>query len=310
MATKIEWTDETWNPVVGCSAVSPGCDNCYAATVAHRGMQPAHRDLTINTDHGIEWNGTIRMLPDRLELPRWPAGRRIFVCSMSDLFHPTVPELFIRAVFSTMADHPEHTFQVLTKRPQRMAATLSSPAFWFDIWRNRPGAIPDHLPNVWLGTSIESDYYTFRADHLRDTPAAIRFLSLEPLLGALPRLDLDDIGWVIAGGESGPRARPMHRSWVRAIRDACALADVPFLFKQHGSWASYTDGEMHCDRLSEGFRQIVMDKHGTILDPDEPCSIDREPTLFLKFGKTRAGRTLDGRTHDQFPVSKSERTAP
>jgi protein gp37 len=249
VSTGIEWTDQTWNPVVGCTAVSPGCDICYAAVVASRQMQPAHRGLTI----GRQWNGTVRLLPERLDEPlRWRNARRVFVCSMSDLFHRAVPEGFIVDVWTTMAMAPQHTFQVLTKRPKRMAHRLSRPWFDSDVemglrlvgygrhvdWQSReyPEAGDARwLPNVWLGTSIESDRYTYRADHLRATPAAVRFLSLEPLLGALPSLDLTGIDWVIVGGESGSGARPMHPDWGRDIRDRCAAAGVPLFVKQLSS---------------------------------------------------------------------------
>lgn len=250
----IEWTDETWNPVVGCSEVSPGCDHCYAVGVAHRAMQPAHEGLTIHTpSEGTKWNGTVRCLPERLDQPlRWRKPRKVFVNSMSDLFHRDVGSSFISDVWAVMERTPQHTYQILTKRPQRMAQEVG--------WR-RP------LPNVWLGTSIENDRYTFRADHLRCTPAAVRFLSLEPLLGPLPSLNLDGIDWVIVGGESGPKARPMHPDWVRQIRDRCVAAGVPFFFKQWGTWSP-----------SIGYGS----KAGRV-------------------GKKAAGRDLDGRTWDDYP---------
>ncbi|HRE01603.1 MAG TPA: DUF5131 family protein, partial [Ilumatobacteraceae bacterium] len=182
MSTQIEWTDETWNPVVGCSELSPGCDHCYAVGVAHREMQPAHVGLTI----GRKWTGEVRCLPDRLDTPlRWRKPRKVFVNSMSDLFHPSVPAEFIRSLFETMAACPQHTFQVLTKRPQRLP----------QMFRNLDGRtepLPT-LPNVWIGTSIETDRYAFRANALRATSAVVRFLSLEPLLGPLPSLDLTGI---------------------------------------------------------------------------------------------------------------------
>ncbi len=217
--SSIEWTDKTWNPTVGCSAVSPGCDHCYAVTVARREMQTAHKGLT----RGGDWTGEVRLLPDRLETPlHWRKPRRVFVDSMSDLFHPDVPGRFIADVFNVMARCPQHTFQVLTKRPQRMRAVLD--ALCWDA----------QLRNVHLGTSIESDRYVFRADHLRATPAAVRFLSLEPLLGPVPSLDLTGVGWVIVGGESGPGARAMDPEWVRDIRERCAEAGVALFVKQAG----------------------------------------------------------------------------
>jgi protein gp37 len=236
----IEWTDETWNPTVGCSRVSPGCDHCYAIGVAHRAMQPAHEGLTIKRKgEPTDWTGEVRMLPDRLDVPlRWRKPRRVFVDSMSDLFHPEVlgamhqpanqtwPVPFLAEVFAVMASTPRHTYQVLTKRPQLMSAVLNEPRFRMDVNARllgrgmpvMPGGFESPWPrNIWLGTSIESDRYAWRADHLRATPAAVRFLSLEPLLGPLPSLDLTGIDWVIVGGESGPGARPLDLGWVRDL---------------------------------------------------------------------------------------------
>lgn len=259
MSTTIEWTEETWNPTVGCFRVSPGCDNCYAIGVAHRAMQPAHEGLTIKRPgERTDWSGTVRCLPERMEAPlRWRKPRRVFVDSMSDLFHPDVPDEFVSQVFDVMWLARAHTFQVLTKRPQRMSAFLAR-KYVFD-WRGLDPSV-----NQWLGTSIEDDRYVFRADHLRATPAAVRFLSLEPLLGPLPSLDLTGIDWVIVGGESGPKARPMHPDWARDIRDRCAAAGIPFFFKQWGGWAP----------VAGGMRLV---------------------------GKKAAGRELDGRTWDEMP---------
>lgn len=235
----IEWTDETWNPTVGCSRTSPGCDNCYAIGVAHRAMQPAHEGLTIKRKgEPTDWTGEVRLLPDRLDVPlRWRKPRRVFVDSMSDLFHPEVPYRFIREVFNTMRccngmvtangkRMPSHTFQVLTKRPQRMAELAGNRSLGFN---------PDRPPpNVWLGTSIESDRYTFRADHLRATPAAVRFVSAEPLLGPLPSLDLTGIDWLIIGGESGPGARTLDLGWVRDLIAQAQATDTAVFVKQLG----------------------------------------------------------------------------
>jgi protein gp37 len=228
--SKIEWTDRTWNPVTGCSAVSPGCDHCYAETIANRFKG------TKAFPNGFE----LTLRPDRLEDPlHWRKPSRVFVNSMSDLFHPSVPDEFIASVFTTMAKAGEHTFQILTKRPQRMCQFMGR--FWLcDCHAGKHTLIdsfyrPERvkpLSNVWLGTSIESDRFAFRAAHLRATPAAVRFLSLEPLLGPLPNLDLKGIDWVIVGAESGRGARPMDLDWVREIRDQCIAADVRFFFKQ------------------------------------------------------------------------------
>lgn len=292
MSTAIEWTDETWNPVVGCSKTSPGCDNCYAIGVAHRAMQPAHEGLTIRTERGTDWTGEVRCLPERLEQPlRWRKPRKVFVNSMSDLFHPSVPYRFIREVFNTMRccngqvtangkRMPSHTFQVLTKRPQRMAQLARDRSLGFNP--ERPPA------NVWLGTSIESDRYAFRANHLRATPAAVRFLSLEPLLGPLPSLDLTGIDWVIVGGESGPGARPMHPQWVRDIRDRCIDAGVPFLFKQWGAWVEGGDGVT--------YGRWVHPERGGTTGAQTPGAV-----LMTQVGKRSAGRELDGRTWDEYP---------
>lgn len=251
--TGIEWTDATWNPVVGCSKVSPGCDNCYAigasarnaARLAHT-SQRAYDDLVVDDD----WSGVVRCLPERLG---WPASKRtpkrIFVNSMSDLFHPDVPLEFILDVWSVMANAPQHQFQVLTKRPQRMRKIVNSicwdggtagepwsayvaPGRWEDpetgeVWEPTEGDLESPngnsgelpLPNVWLGTSIESNQYAWRAYHLRETKAAVRFISAEPLVGPLHLLDLSGIDWLIVGGESGKGARPMHPDWVRDLRD-------------------------------------------------------------------------------------------
>jgi protein gp37 len=248
----IEWTDATWNPTTRCDQVSPGCDNCYALTLAARLKTMGSPAYQQDGDPRTSGPGfKLSLHPDRLDQPlRWKRPRRIFVNSMSDLFHPDVPAAFIEGVWGVMAAAHQHQFQVLTKRPQRMRTWLG----WEhgNGWINRQGTVQNRIDfmyargeietrvlswpvlNVWLGTSIESDRYTFRANHLRETPAAIRFLSLEPLIGPLPSLDLDGIGWVIVGGESGPNHRPIEADWVRDIRDRCVAAGVPFFFKQWG----------------------------------------------------------------------------
>lgn len=241
----IEWTDATWNPVTGCSKVSPGCAHCYAETLALTRLagKPGYPGLPW-TPENAEANVVLR--PDRLGLPlRWRAPRRIFVNSMSDLFHELIDPGFVDAVFTTMARTPQHTYQVLTKRPERQRLYMHG-----RVIRTRPGVDPplclEHavLPNVWLGTSIENDRWTVRADHLRATPAAIRFLSCEPLLGPLPSLDLTGIDWVIAGGESGPEHRPLDLDWVRDLRDRCNAAGIAFLFKQVGGRTTKSGGRM------------------------------------------------------------------
>jgi len=210
----IEWTEATWNPVTGCTKVSAGCDNCYAETFAER-----WRGIP---GHPYEQGFDLRFWPDRLDQPRrWRRPRVIFVNSMSDLYHQRVPASYVERVLETIRDTPQHTYQVLTKRSGKMASVMRR-------------LQPDPLPNLWLGTSIEDDDYVARADHLRDTPAAVRFLSLEPLLAPVPSLDLTGIDWVIVGGESGPRHRPVEQHWVTEIRDRCVDAGVPFFFKQWG----------------------------------------------------------------------------
>lgn len=237
--SSIEWTDATWNPVTGCEQVSPGCAHCYAKTFAER-----FRGVP---GHPYEQGFDLKLWPDRLGLPlKWRRPRRIFVNSMSDLFHEDVPVEFVGRVFATMERADWHVFQVLTKRPER-AVELAS-----------------HLPwptNVWMGVSVENQRWTGRIDALREIPAAVRFLSCEPLLGPLT-LNLNGVHWVIVGGESGLRARPMRGDWAADIRDQCAAAGVAFYFKQWGA-------------------HDVTGK---------------------RVGKKKSGRVLDGATFDAMPV--------
>lgn len=223
----IEWTDATWNPVTGCTRVSRGCDNCYAATLAERLLKNHYlsRDPVVATDISRRDPFAVRLWPERLDDPRgWAAPRLVFVNSMSDLFHADVPNEFVREIFDTMLEVDRHTYQVLTKRPGRALRFFEHNSDLF------AGSIPGH---IWIGTSVEDQDAAFRVDQLRRIPADIRFLSCEPLLGPLT-LDLTDIHWVIAGGESGPVRRPVDPSWVRSIRDQCVRAHVPFFFKQWG----------------------------------------------------------------------------
>jgi len=208
----IEWTEATWNPVTGCSKVSAGCKHCYAERLAHR-LQAMG---SVRYRNGF----AVTLHPDALDLPqRWRQPRMIFVNSMSDLFHEHVPLEFIQRVFATMRACPQHTFQVLTKRSARLR-DLAPHLDW--------------APNIWMGVSVEDRRVIHRIHDLQAVPAHVRFLSCEPLLGPLDDLPLDGIHWVIVGGESGPGARPMQADWVRAIRDQCRRADVPFFFKQWG----------------------------------------------------------------------------
>jgi len=213
MATsKIEWTESTWNPLTGCTKVSPGCKHCYAERMALR-LQAMGQ---VNYRNGFK----LTMHPHVLELPlSWKKPQMIFVNSMSDLFHENVPVEFVQKIFRIMNKASWHTFQVLTKRSTRLAE-LDKELDW--------------PKNVWMGVSVENYHYTYRIDHLRRTHAKIKFLSLEPLLGPLPYLNLEGIHWVIVGGESGPKARQMDRAWVIDIHDQCLRAGVPFFFKQWG----------------------------------------------------------------------------
>lgn len=304
--TEISWTDATWSPVTGCTRISDGCTNCYIERTPPFRM--AHRRF--NGD-GVGSTTGVQLHPERLRIPmHWRKPRKVFVCSMADLFHDDVPDDYIASVFGVMAVCPDHPFQVLTKRPTRMRsllggdfrdqvaeettellATTPPPGrYWpltfdrttedgFNIW----GPVAWPLPNVWVGTTVESADYLWRIDKLRENPAAVRFLSLEPLLGPLPNLDLTGIDWVIVGGESGPGARPMHPAWVRDIRDQCQAAGVAFHFKQWGEWTPER-GVRHND-----FHQF-----------------DNDPGSYvMRVGKKAAGRELDGRTWDEYPKTVS-----
>ena len=221
-ATGIEWTNVTWNPVTGCDKVSDGCRNCYAERMAHRLQRMG------NPRYGDGFHVTLHH--DLLSAPyRWRKPRMIFVNSMSDLFHRQVPDDFIAAVFRTMADNPRHTFQILTKRPHN-ALKLVDRLPW-----------PD---NVWLGVSVERPRYAFRIKRLSQLPAVVRFVSAEPLLEALPHLELQRIDWLIAGGESGPGARPVDAAWLRDLRDQCQASGTAFFFKQWGGVRKKTAGRL------------------------------------------------------------------
>ncbi len=221
--SRIEWTEATWNPVAGCTIVSPGCTNCYAMRLASRLAamgQDKYEGITRKSGGRAKWNGKTRTDPASLNLPRtWRKGKLIFVNSMSDLFHENVPLEFIQAVFKTMNETPHHTYQVLTKRAERLA-DVSPLLNW--------------TANIWMGVSVENADYISRISLLRKTGAKTKFLSLEPLIGPLVKINLNKIDWVIVGGESGPSARPMNPDWVRTIRDQCSDARVPFHFKQWG----------------------------------------------------------------------------
>jgi protein gp37 len=215
-ATTIEWTDATWNPVTGCTKISPGCDHCYAERFSER--------FRGTRGHPFETGFDLTLRPERLDQPlRWRTPRMIFVNSMSDLFHKEIPREFIARVFDTMERSHWHTFQVLTKRSSVMRDFLRK--------RHEGRRGPAH---IWLGVSVEDGSKVSRIRHLQDAPAGVRFLSVEPLIGPMGELDLRGIDWVIVGGESGPGARPMHADWVREVREQCIAQDVAFFFKQWG----------------------------------------------------------------------------
>jgi protein gp37 len=345
--TKIEWTDRTWNPVTGCTKVSPGCDNCYAETFAERWRG--------TPGHPYEQGFDVRLRPERLDQPlHWRKPSRVFVNSMSDLFHDAVPDEFIVAVFARMWWSPQHTFQILSKRHGRMRSLVPRIE---ERLRNMehdlalvdaPTPLHWPLPNVWLGCSVENQQWAdIRIPALLDTPAAVRFLSCEPLLGPVDlRLPVDHsaherdytdgmpwpqcldcstdtvtvnwtvpegprIDWVICGGESGPRARPMHPDWARSLRGQCEAAGTAFFLKQHGEWQPlgplYGDLEdtdeghleaVHLDVI-EGKRVIQLESDGYIAEGHQPA--DSRTWLMARVGKKAAGRELDGRTHDDFP---------
>ncbi|WP_100460689.1 DUF5131 family protein [Mycobacteroides abscessus] len=319
--TRIEWADATWSPVTGCTRVSDGCLNCYIERSTP--IRVAGRKFD---GEGIGSSLAVQLHPNRLDWPlRKRDGKKIFVCSQADLFHSDVPDEYIAKVFAVMALAPHHTFQVLTKRHDRMRSLLSSHAFWArvgvagldrDVWLPQTGVSLDqhYLPNVWLGVSAEDQKRAdLRIPALLHTPAAVRFVSAEPLLGPID-LHGDPIGkdsvfwighldWVIAGGESGPGARPMHPDWARSLRDQCVAAGVPFLFKQWGEWVPERLGLHGCNApaafLSTGgvVRPLVNGK------PACPPMAPAGDMTIRRVGKKRAGRELDGRTWDQYPES-------
>ena len=225
--TQIEWTDATWNPVAGCSIMSAGCTNCYAMNMAKRleamGVNK-YKGLTRNSGNRTIWNGVVTVDRGALDIPRkWKKSRKIFVNSMSDLFHPAVSEVFVADVWKVMAETPHHHYQILTKRPDRMAKILNE-------------ICPQPLENVWLGTSVEGRNVLHRIDELRDVPATIRFISFEPLIAAVGRVDLRKVDWAIVGGESGRAARPIREEWIDEIHDQCRVHGTAFFFKQWGTW--------------------------------------------------------------------------
>eukprot|EP01037_Dinobryon_pediforme_P021009 gene21009-21763_t len=356
--TGTEWTDSTWNPIAGCSLVSPGCTNCYAMRQAARivamaegaGKTTHYAGTVRQVKDSPVWTGEVHVAPDSIFLHplKWRKPRRIFVNSMSDLFHEAVPDAVIDRVFAVMALTPQHTYQVLTKRPERMREYLSAArahpvglevfhltllAHYQDPNTNIGAGIMLQgdivhlkswpLPNVWLGVSVEDQR---RADEripiLLDTPAALRWISAEPLLGALDlTLWLRRLHWVVAGGESGRNARPMHPDNPRSLRDQCEAAGVPYLFKQWGEWGTSAYQVSTGDAVFREFKTfdqwvakaptwvnggICLDRHGKQLSIGGDFMRARDQgsfpvTIMHRVGKKAAGRLLDGVLWDQYP---------
>ncbi|MGS4947411.1 DUF5131 family protein [Meridianimarinicoccus sp. RP-17] len=315
----IEWTDATWNPITGCTMVSAGCTNCYAMGLAATRLRhhPSRAGLTRETGGRHVWTGKVRLNEQWLDQPlRWTKPRMIFVCAHGDLFHEAVPDEWIDRVFAVMSLCPRHTFQVLTKRPERMrawrtenrithimaAAEAEIDRLGWDSWPASTRAWEAHIdgfPNVWLGTSIEDQPTAdARIPDLLATPAAVRFVSAEPLLGPVDLTSMERSGgtglmrpldgrfrtldWIIVGGESGPGARPMHPDWARSLRDQCHAAGVAFFFKQWGGWAP-----------------------ASVVIPHAHLPEDADHMVHAV--KKLTGRCLDGRTWDEMPVGSATR---
>lgn len=359
----IEWTDATWNPITGCSVISPGCTNCYAMKLAGTRLQhhPSRAGLTNDTKAGPVWTGEVRLNPEWIDQPlRWRRPRMIFVCAHGDLFHEAVSDEWIDRVFSIMAAAHWHTFQVLTKRAERMRAYIASfrPCRVATGFVTRNGEEPTSyggpahfgimsekrwpLPNVWLGVSAEDQK---RADEriplLLATPAAVRWVSAEPLLGPISlrgerstegwnwltgdAYDVDPtppatrwsgntgrrINWVVVGGESGPGARPMHPDWARSLRDQCAAAGVPYFHKQNGEWVDTHDaGYSTWEATRPGYGRVggfigrgVPGLDGTEWETLWPFLTPADPgPVMIRIGKKAAGRLLDGREHNEVPT--------
>ncbi|NTG20036.1 phage Gp37/Gp68 family protein [Agrobacterium rhizogenes] len=369
--TKIEWTDATWNPITGCSVVSPGCTNCYAMRLAGTRLRDhaSRAGLTKDTKAGPVWTGEIRFNREWLDQPlRWKSPRMIFVAAHGDLFAEGVTNEQLDQIFAVMALSSQHIFQVLTKRPERMRGYLLEMQRCFNSdhiefsrrWgiaaaevTGSPcaaGKIEDiefPLPNIWLGVSVEDQPRAEeRIPVLLETPAAVHWVSTEPLLGLLDltnihqpnegggpwwfdaldptragfftdeagtvrmdmieaRAELSTLNWVVAGGESGPDARPMHPYWAKSLRDQCAAAGVPFLFKQWGNWivASHENGHHESSMATND--AIWLDVDGRQAKPS--CDGMAEPIGMFRVTKSRAGRLLDGVEHNEFPPSTFNR---
>ncbi|MER9130731.1 phage Gp37/Gp68 family protein [Mesorhizobium sp. M0768] len=306
----IEWTDATWNPITGCSIVSPGCTNCYAMKLAGTRLKhiDSRKGLTRETKAGPVWTGEVRLNRQWLHQPlEWKKPRRIFVCAHGDLFAENVPDEWILDVFTVMAAADHHTYQVLTKRPDRMCEFLSRRDLLNDIYANwytftgKPAEVYSWpLHNVWCGASAEDQTrYDNRRRWLDETPAAARFWSLEPLLGPIEmNIQFVKPDWVIVGGESGHNARPMHPAWARSIRDQCAAAGVAFFFKQWGEWMPVKvvdDGDGPFG-IGDGADPL----HAYPNVPVYPArNIDGQD--MWRVGKKRTGRLLDGIEHKAMP---------
>lgn len=314
MASKIEWTQETWNPIVGCSVVSPGCTNCYAmrhaARLARMG-QERYAGLTVPTKAGPVWTGEVRTVAKALLKPLYTGKpTTIFVNSMSDLFHPRIMDHEVDQVFAVMLLTPEHVYQVLTKRSDQMRAYISDPATFdrvvtaarrikAETGRGHTASFDWPANHIWLGVSAEdARRWDDRVPDLRATPASVRFVSVEPMLGPI-WADMAGLDWIIVGGESGKGSRPMHADWARSIRDQCATAGVPFFFKQHGDWIDeQLATAQHCAPGSSMF-----DVYGRPTGPRWHF-YDADDVLggaAIRIGKKAAGRLLDGVTHDAMP---------
>ncbi|MGW0336689.1 DUF5131 family protein [Streptomyces sp. NPDC003011] len=362
MATNssIEWTDDTWSPIIGCDRVSSGCDGCYAIREAWRHSHNPHPEVAAafagtvqKTEDRLDWTGQVNLLHRRLVQPlRGRKPRKIFVNSQSDLFHKNVPDAFIAQVWAVMSLARQHTYQILTKRPGRARSLLASHAFRVACEEAEARLVADEttpglprarreqypgrsrstfaepLPHVQLGVSVEDQRTAnLRIPVLLETPAAVRWISAEPLLGPVNLKQavipmgsqrghgltasfvhlgdcctnqLHGINWCVVGGETGPKARPMHPDWVRDLRDECAKTGVPFSFKQWGDWGLHTavDGD---GRLGAGARALAAD--GTLYEPGSPqAGHDARLVHVCKVGKKTAGRELDGVIHDEFPA--------
>ncbi len=346
--TKIEWADATWNPITGCSLVSPGCTNCYAMRLAGGRLQhhPSRTGLTQPSKGGPVWTGEVRFNDAWLTQPiRWRRPRRVFVCAHGDLFAGSVPDEWIDRVLAVIALAPKHTFLLLTKRPERIGQYLGNDEVYRRIlraanrlrqWRPELGAIPiSHpcggvwWPQLWLGASIEDQR---RADERREHLHALSmtgwrtFVSYEPALGPVDWRGWEFLQWMVSGGESGRGARPSHPDWHRDARDFCRAHDIPYCLKSFGDWApisalseeghdalyrsnrSAKDGEDR-EYLDEAFGrrctvpQLCLSADGSHLPVDNPdaWSAERAPMLAFRVGKKRAGRLLDGQTHDASP---------